>query len=85
MKLSIRNVQALALCVLLSACSGSEKENWEIDQELCEAQDGEAQLLQVFNVDTGEQYLETKCVFQKHPSYGMCKPDNGLGHECPEL
>jgi hypothetical protein len=75
------------LCVILVGCGGNDyqKQDWEIDRELCEAQDGEAQLLQVFNIDTGEQYLETKCVFQKQPSYGMCKPDNGLGHECPQI
>lgn len=75
-----------SLCLLFSGCGGEQTQDWEIDQELCEAQGGNAELLQVFNVDTGEQYLEIKCVYDKTPSRAWCKPSNPeTESECPEI
>ena len=75
----------LVVCLVMVGCGGAEKADIEIDRELCEAQGGEAQLLDVVNVDTGDRRYEIECVFEKQPSHAICKPYNGFGGECPEI
>lgn len=73
----------LIVFIVISGCGGQyqEKEDWEIDAELCEAQDGTPQLLSVYNVDTGQQYFDIYCHFEdvKESNRPRCKP----GGNCP--
>ncbi len=52
--------------LLLISCGGDncDKEDWEIDVELCEAQGGRPELLHVIVESTGETYIDVKCVFE---------------------
>lgn len=71
--------------LILCACGGDtyvEEYDYEIDIELCEAQDGTPQLFDVMNVDTGENFIEVRCEFKKEITPPQCKPDNGLGQPC---
>ena len=77
--------QLLIIClmsVFLISCGGESKSDYEIDVELCEAQDGNAQILSVYNVDTGESYIQVNCEFPKDNDIKYCKVDGGFGGEC---
>jgi hypothetical protein len=75
----------IPILLILTACGGSnyqEVEQSEIDFliSFCEAQGKEPQLLQVYNVDTGESYLDVNC--EKINQKDLCKVDNGRDQEC---
>lgn len=59
----------LVFALVLAGCGGSEHvdEVSEADRltQFCEAQGLDAQLLQVYNVDSGESYLDVQCVKPK--------------------
>lgn len=65
--------------VSITGCGGSEDYISEEERliQFCEAQGLDAQLLQVYNVDTGESYLDVQCV-KPEIEVKYCK----LGGEC---
>ena len=74
----------IVFSLFLISCGGDvyieEKEDWEVDVELCEAQDGKAEILHVTNIDTGETYIDVNCVFPKRSdTVYQCK----LNGNCP--
>jgi uncharacterized protein (UPF0128 family) len=53
------------VCLGLISCGGQqyqqEKKSWEIEAELCEAQDGKLSLYHVMEIDTGQAYIDVVC------------------------
>lgn len=77
----LKLVFLILIGVTLCSCGGSsepELEEWEFQVQFCEAQDGKAEILHVMNVDTGENYIDVKCVIPKTHKRDQCK----LGGEC---
>lgn len=84
----------IVLTITLTACGGDvyvleEKDDWEIDVELCEAQDGISELNHVTDPITGSYSIEVGCIVVSDPPfikerkcYALCKPGSLY---CPEV
>ena len=66
-----------ALSLFLIGCGGYDYAETVSEEErliqFCASQNLDAQLLSVYNVDTGESYLDVKCI-KPNEDITLCKP-----------
>lgn len=84
----------LVLAILLSACGGTEynqgSDPLQDAADLCYGLGGTPQYLSVYNVDTGESYLDVECDFSEPTiepepeqcEVKLCKPGAQCSVEC---